>query len=71
MKLKKKVKQEFYGRVSKYLEDVSKLVIAGVVLSSITKGDIGMWGPVILGILVGAVILYGSFYAFVKSKNIK
>ena len=68
MKLKKKEKRELYGSVSKYLEELSKLVIAGVVLASVMKGVESIWLPVILGILVGAIILYGSYYAFIKSK---
>ena len=34
-KLTKKEKKEVYGRLSKYLEDVSKLIMAGIVLSTI------------------------------------
>ena len=36
-KLTRKDRQELYGRMSKYFEDVSKLILAGVVLSSIKK----------------------------------
>ncbi|MBR1541852.1 MAG: hypothetical protein IJ628_04490 [Bacteroidaceae bacterium] len=68
MKLTRKNKQDLYDRVSKYLEDISKLIFAGVVLSSIMKEDAGTWWLVGLGFLVGAVILYGSYKAYIKSK---
>ncbi|MBQ7553607.1 MAG: hypothetical protein IJT46_04515 [Bacteroidaceae bacterium] len=68
MKLTRKNKQDLYDRVSKYLEDISKLIFAGVVLSSIMKEDVGTWWLVGLGFLVGAVILYGSYKAYIKSK---
>jgi hypothetical protein len=68
MKLTKKNKKELFGRFSKYLEDLSKLVIAGVVLSSITKEDIQLWWLIGFGTLTGLVFLYGAYKAFVKSK---
>lgn len=68
MKLTRKNKQDLYDWVSKYLEDISKLIFAGVVLSSIMKEDVGTWWLVGLGFLVGAVILYGSYKAYIKSK---
>ena len=68
MKLTRKNKQDLYDRVSKYLEDISKLIFAGVVLSSIMKEDVGTWWLVGLGFLVDAVILYGSYKAYIKSK---
>ena len=68
MKLTRKNKQDLYDRVSKYLEDISMLIFAGVVLSSIMKEDVGTWWLVGLGFLVGAVILYGSYKAYIKSK---
>ena len=67
-KLKKKDKQELYGRLSKYLEDVSKLILAGVVLSSIMKEDISVWWLVGSGVIVGLIFLFASYKAYVKSK---
>lgn len=67
-KLTKKERQELYGRISKYLEDVSKLILAGVVLSSIMKEDISTWWLVGSGLLVGIVFLYAAYKAYIKSK---
>lgn len=67
-KLTKKERQELYGRISKYLEDVSKLILAGVVLSSIMKEDISTWWLVGSGLLVGLVFLYAAYKAYIKSK---
>jgi len=69
MKLKKKEKRELYGRVSKYLEELSKLVIAGVVLSSIMKEDFNMLWLLFSGTLFVSITMYGSYLAFIKSKN--
>ena len=69
MKLKKKEKCELFKRVSKYLEDVSKLVFAGVVLSSITKDDYNLWWMLSSGTFLVFVTMYGSYLAFIKSNN--
>jgi len=69
MEFTKKNKRELFGRFSKYLEDLSKLVIAGVVLSSITKEDIHLWWLIGFGTLTGLVFLYGAYMAFLKSKS--
>ena len=67
--LSRKDKKELFDRMSKYMEDVSKLVLAGVVLSSIMKEDVGMWWLIGSGTLVGGIILYGAYKAYVKSRN--
>lgn len=67
-KLTKKDRQELYGRLSKYLEDVSKLILAGVVLSSIMKEDISVWWLVGSGVFVGIIFLLAAYKAYVKSK---
>ena len=69
MKLKKKEKRELFKRVSKYLEDVSKLVIAGVVLSSITEEDIDTRVLIGLGLLGGIILVFGSYRAFILSNK--
>ena len=69
MKLTRKNKQELLDRISKYLADVSKLVIAGVVLTSIMKEDLNIWVLVGLGVTTSVTILYFSYYAFIKSKK--
>ena len=67
-KLTRKDRQELYGRMSKYFEDVSKLILAGVVLSSIMKEDLDMWWLVCSGMLVGLIFLVAAYKAYIKSK---
>ena len=67
-KLTRKDRQELYGRMSKYFEDVSKLILAGVVLSSIMKEDLDMWWLVCCGMLVGLIFLVAAYKAYIKSK---
>ena len=62
-KLTKKDRQELYERMSKYLEDVSKLIFAGAVLSSIMKEDISMWWLIGCGTFVSLLALYGAYSA--------
>ena len=68
VKLTKKDEQELFDRVSKYLADVSKLVIAGVVLTSITKEDLNLWVVIGLGLTATSVLLVGSYLTYSRSK---
>ena len=68
-KLTKKDRQELYERMSKYLEDVSKLIFAGAVLSSIMKEDISMWWLIGCGTFVSLLALYGAYSAYIKSRK--
>ena len=68
MELNKENKKQLFGRFSKYLEDLSKLVIAGIVLTSITKEDLGTWWLILFGSLAGLIFLYGAYWAYKKSK---
>ena len=54
--------------MSKYFEDVSILILAGVVLSSIMKEDLDMWWLVCSGMLVGLIFLVAAYKAYIKSK---
>ena len=68
-RLTRKDRQELFERLSKYLEDVSKLVLAGVVLTAIMKEDVGLWWLIGCGTMAGGIMLYASYKAFVKSKR--
>ena len=68
-KLARKDKQELYVRISKYLEDISKLIFAGAVLSSIMKESISMWWIIGCGTCVSLLALYGAYKAYVKSRT--
>jgi len=68
VKLTKKDEQELFDRISKYLADVSKLVIAGVVLTSITKEDLNLWVVIGLGLTATSVLLVGSYLTYSRSK---
>ena len=68
-KLTRKERQELFERMSKYLEDISKLIFAGAVLSSIMKEDISMWWLIGCGTFVSLLSLYGAYKAYVKSKR--
>ncbi len=67
--LSKKDKKELYGRFSKYMEDISKLVLAGVVIAAIMKQDIDVWWLVSCGTLVAIITLYAAYKAYVISKK--
>ena len=67
--LSKKDRKELYGRLSKYMEDVSKLVLAGVVIAAIMKQDINVWWLVGCGTMVALITLYGAYKAYVISKK--
>ena len=69
--LNKKDKQEFYERISKYFEDISKLVFGGVILSSIMKQDVSIWLLLVCGLFAVVTLLYISFQAYKKSKILK
>ena len=68
-KLTRKDKLKLYERMSRYLEDISKLIFAGTVLSSIMKEDISMWWLVGCGTIVSLLALYGAYSAYVKSRK--
>ena len=67
-KLTRKDRQELYSRASKYFEDVSKLIFAGAVLSSIMKEDISMWWIVGCGTLASLVMLMIAYRTYLKSR---
>ncbi len=67
--LNRKDKKELYGRLSKYMEDVSKLVLAGVVIAAIMKQDINVWWLVGCGTSVALLTLYGAYKAYIISKQ--
>ena len=67
-KLTRKDKQELYSRTSKYFEDISKLIFAGAVLSSIMKEDISVWWLIGCGSLSAAIMLFLSYRAYLKSR---
>ncbi len=68
-KLTRKDRQELFERGSKYLEDISKLIFAGTVLSSIMKEEINVWWLIGCGTAVSLLALYGAYRAYVKSKR--
>ena len=51
------------------MEDVSKLVLAGVVIAAIMKQDINVWWLVGCGTMVALITLYGAYKAYVISKK--
>ena len=67
-KMTRKDKQELYARASKYFEDISKLIFAGAVLSSIMKEDIGLWWLVGCGTGASIVMLLLAYRAYIKSR---
>ena len=67
--LTRKDKQELYDRMSKYMEDISKLIFAGAVLSSIMKEDISMWWLIGCGTFVSLLALYGAYLAYRQSRK--
>ena len=67
-KLTRKDCQELYSIASKYFEDVSKLIFAGAVLSSIMKEDISMWWIVGCGTLASLVMLMIAYRTYLKSR---
>ena len=69
MHLRKKDKKQLYERMSKYLEDISKLIFAGAVLSSIMKEDINMWWLIGCGTAVSLLALYGAYKAYLMSRE--
>ena len=69
MHLRKKDKKQLYERMSKYLEDISKLIFAGAVLSSIMKEDINMWWLIGCGTAVSLLALYGAYKAYLMSRK--
>ena len=67
-RLTRKDRQELYARISKYFEDISKLIFAGVVLSSVMKEDISVWWLAGSGSIAAVAMGYMSYKAFVKSR---
>ena len=67
----KKDRYELYTRISKYFEDISKLVFAGVVLTSIMKEEINFWWLLGSGGLVVIVTAYIAYKTYAKSRNYK
>ena len=67
--LTRKDRKEMYERISKYLEDISTLIFAGAVLSSIMKEDIDMWWLIGCGTFVSLLALYGAYKAYVISRK--
>ena len=68
-RLTKKDRKQLYERISKYLEDISKLIFAGAVLSSIMKEDISMWWLIGCGTSVSLLALYGAYEAYLMSRE--
>ena len=68
-RLTKKDRKQLYERTSKYLEDISKLIFAGAVLSSIMKEDISMWWLIGCGTSVSLLALYGAYKAYLMSRE--
>ena len=66
--LTRKDKQELYARMSKYFEDLSKLIFAGAVLSSILKEDISVWWLVGCGTVAASIMLFLAYRAYLKSR---
>ena len=67
-RLTRKDKQDLYARMSKYFEDISKLIFAGAILSSIMKEDLSVWWLIGCGILAVSIMLMLSYRAYVKSR---
>ena len=68
-KLSRKDRQELYGRMSKYFEDISKLVVAGVVIAAIMKEPIGIWWLLGCGGTTAVFFLYLAWQYFIRSKR--
>lgn len=68
-KLTKKDKQELFTRMSKYFEDLSKLVIVGVIIAAIMKEKIGLWWLLGCGGVTAALFIYLAWQSFMRSKK--
>ena len=68
-KLTRKDRQELYSRVSKYFEDLSKLVIVGIVIAAIMKEPIGLWWLIGCGGITAVFFIYLAWQAFIRSKR--
>ena len=62
-------RQELYKRMSKFFEDVAKLVIAGVVIGSLMQQQLNPWLLLAGGGAVTVTLVYLSYKAFLKSGN--
>ena len=68
-KLTRKQLQELYSRMSKFFEDVAKLVIAGVVIGTLMQQQLNHWMLLAGGAVVTITLVYLSYKAFLKSKK--
>lgn len=77
--MKKKREQEKYllveakggisGEVGKYLLDISKLVIGGVVLTSALQLNSDKWLLILIGIIVSLLVACGGFLILTYTKK--
>lgn len=58
-----------YGHLSKYLADVSKLIIAGVVLATLMQQDIDAWWLIGGGSIAAIGFFFLAYKTFIKSKR--
>ncbi len=70
-KLTRKDKYELYTRVSKYFEDISKLVFGGVILASIMREDIATIILVGSGVCALSILLGVSYVTYRASRRFK
>lgn len=70
-KLTRKDKFELYTRVSKYFEDISKLVFGGVILASIMREDIETMILVGSGVISLTILLGVSYVTYKASRRFK
>ena len=67
--LSRKDRQDIYSWVSKYLADVSKLIIAGVVLAALMQQEIASWWLVLGGTVAASGFFWMAYKALLKSKR--
>jgi len=67
--LSHKDRQDIYNWVSKYLADVSKLIIAGVVLAALMQQEIESWWLIVGGTVAASGFFWMAFKALLKSKK--
>ena len=68
-KLSHKDRQDIYSWISKYLADVSKLIIAGVVLASLMQQQIESWWLILGGSVAATGFFWIAYRALLKSKR--
>ena len=67
--LSRKDRQDIYSWVSKYLADVSKLIIAGVVLAALMQQEIASWWLILGGSVAASGFFWMAYRALLKSKR--